>query len=174
MAARIEDSVRKLYEAIQKQKEVADYVQAVKQKEYLSISNWMFSNLKKGTEQFEVRLDDGEKYYTNPINLKVTRIRRKTLVWDLDMLRTVLGRTRYENVVNKTYTINNMSGLVAYLKTCGVDPKKFKQFIDVEQKLDEMKMDTLLEKGEITETEIKNCYHVEVGDPYFRLNEMKS
>lgn len=170
---RIEDSVRKLYEALTKQKQVSEYVQAVKQKEYLTISNWMFSNLKKGVESFEVRLDDGECYYMNPINLRVTRVRRKTMIWDVEMLRTVLGRNRYEKVVTKKYSINNMPGLIEYLKECGVDPKKFKTFISVETEVNEVSMDNMLERGEISELEIGNCYSIDVGDPYFKLTELK-
>lgn len=173
MNDRIEDSVRKLYEALKRKKEVDEYVEAVKKKEYLVISNYMFANMKKGVECFDIRLDDGETYYMNPISLKVTRIRKKKMVWDLERLRTFLGRSRYESVVNKRYEIINMPGLVKYLKSCGVDPKKFKTFLSVEQNVDETKMDAMLETGEIKQEEIRNCYTVEVGQPYFRLTEKK-
>lgn len=170
---RIEDSVRKLYDALQKQKKVQEYVEQVKKKEYLAINNYIFTSLKKGTESFVVRLDDGEDYYVNPISVRVTKVRRKILKWDFTLLRSVLGRSRYEKVVNKTYTIIDMQGLVKYLKKCNADPDIFRKFIDVKTEVDENVLDSCIERGEIKEEEIKNCYSVELGEPYFRLTKIR-
>lgn len=173
MSNSIEDSVRKLYEALRQKQETDEYVEAVRKKENIAISNWMFSNMKTGQESFLIRLDDGMKYYQNPVTLRVTRIRRKKLIFDLPKLKTVIGKKRYNKIVAKQYSIVNMEGLIEYLKTCGVDPKKFKQFIECRAEANESVLDVCLERGEITEAEIKNCYTVEIGEPYFRLTEIK-
>lgn len=171
---RIEDSVRHLYEALQRKRETETYLEAVKKKEYVSISNWMFSNLKKGIESFEIVLDDGASYYLNPKKIKVTRIRKKKIEWDLKKLKLCIGKKRFDKICEKQCTINNIDGLVAYLKTCGVDPKKFKNFVEVEKNINENILDAMLEKGEITETEIKGCYTVVVGEPYIKLTELRT
>lgn len=170
---KIEDSIRKLYEALEKQKEVSSYVEAVKKKEYLAISNYIFTSLPKGTESFVVRLDDGEKFYMEPVTVRVTRVRKKSLIWNFEKLLYNLGRTRYEKVVKKTYVVNNMTGLTEYLKKCGVDPKVFKKYINVETKLDEDKLNTEIELGKVKTEEINNCYELKVGEPYFKLTKLK-
>ena len=169
----IKDSVRKLYDAQQEKKQFDKYYEEVRKKEQLSISNFMFTNLPKDQNSFEIELDEGVGYYTNHMKLNVTRIRTKKVTWLLDKLKQRLGKDIYKDVVDKTYTVNDMQGLIRYLKTCGVDPKKFKKFIDVAEELDETKLDTYYETGALKKSDIEGCYDVKVGEPYIRLTELK-
>lgn len=169
----IKDSVRKLYEAQQEKKNFDKYYEEVRKKEQLMISNFMFTNLPKGQNSFEIELDEGATYYTNHVKVNVTRVRTKKITWLLDKLKQKLGKEIYNDVVDKTYTINDMQGLIKYLKTCGVDPKKFKKFIDVEEKLNETKLNTFYETGALRKSEIEGCYTVKMGEPYIRITEAK-
>lgn len=169
----IKDSVRKLYDAQQGKKQFDKYYEEVRKKEQLAISNFMFTSLPKGQNSFEIELDEGEGYYTNHVKLNVTRVRTKKVTWLLDKLKQKVGKDIYSEVVNKTYTVNDMQGLIRYLKTCGVDPKKFKRFIDVTEELDETKLDTYYETGALKTKDIEGCYTVKMGEPYIRITELK-
>ena len=169
----IKDSVRKLYDAQQEKKRFDKYYEEVRKKEQISISNFMFTNLPKDQNSFEIELDEGAGYYTNHVKLNVTRIRTKKVTWLLDKLKQKLGKDIYSEVVNKTYTINDMKGLIKYLKSCGVDPKKFKRFIDVTEELDETKLNTYYETGALKTKDIEDCYTVKMGEPYIRITELK-
>lgn len=169
----IKDSVRKLYDAQQEKKQFDKYYEEVRKKEQLSISNFMFTNLPKGKNSFEIELDEGVGYYTNHMKLNVTRIRTKRVTWLLDKLKQKLGKDTYKDVVDKTYTINDIQGLIKYLKSCGVDAKKFKKFIDVNETLNETKLNTYYETGALKKSDIEGCYDVKVGEPYIRLTELK-
>ena len=169
----IKGSVRKLYDAQQEKKQFDKYYEEVRKKEQLAISNFMFTSLPKGQNSFEIELDGGAGYYTNHVKLNVTRVRTKKVTWLLDKLKQKVGKDIYSDVVNKTYTVNDMQGLIRYLKTCGVDPKKFKRFIDVTEELDETKLDTYYETGALKTKDIEGCYTVKMGEPYIRITELK-
>ena len=169
----IKDSVRRLYDAQQEKKQFDKYYDEVRKKEQLSISNFMFTNLPKDQNSFEIELDEGAGYYTNHVKLNVTRIRTKKVTWLLDKLKQKLGKDVYSEVVDKTYTINDMQGLIKYLKSCEVDPKKFKKFIDVKEELDETKLNTYYETGALKKEDIEWCYDVKMGEPYIRITELK-
>lgn len=169
----IKDSVRKLYDAQQEKKQFDKYYEEVRKKEQLAISNFMFTSLPKGQNSFEIELDEGVGYYTNHVKLNVTRVRTKKVTWLLDKLKQKVGKDIYSEVVNKTYTVNDMQGLIRYLKTCGVEPKKFKRFIDVTEELDETKLDTYYETGALKTKDIEGCYTVKMGEPYIRITELK-
>lgn len=170
----IKESVQKLYKAQQDKKKFDKYYEDVRKKEQLCISNWMFSNLKNGENSFTVKLDNGMDFYSSPVTVTVTKVRRKKITWDLEALKKKLSKEKFITVVNKEYTVINMPGLVKYLKTCGVDAKKFKKFINVSETLDETKLDTMYETGKLKQEEIRGCYTIGMSEPYFRITEEKT
>lgn len=50
-------------------------------------------------------------------------------------------------VIDKSYTITDINRLIIYLKSCDVDPKAFKSFINVTKTVDEKKLDKLADLG---------------------------
>lgn len=170
----IKESVQKLYKAQQDKKKFDQYYDDVRKKEQLCISNWMFSNLKNGENSFTVKLDNGMDFYSSPVTVTVTKVRRKKITWNIEELKKKLSKEKFAIVVNKEYTVIDMPGLVKYLKQCGVDPKKFKKFINVSETLDETKLDTMYETGKLKQEEIKGCYTVGISEPYFRITEEKT
>lgn len=169
----IKGSVRRLYDAQREKKKFDAYYDAVRKKEQVAISNFMFTSLPSDVSYFEVVLDEGEHYYTNHVKLRITRVRNKKVVWFLEKIKKKLDKKIYNKIVDKTYTISNMPGLIEYLRSCGVDPKKFKTFIDVDERIDEQKLNICYETGEIKKSELAGCYNVTLGDPYIRLTELK-
>lgn len=169
----IKDSVRRLYELGQEKKKFDDYYNQVRKKEQLMVSNFMFSNLPKDENSFEITLDEGISFYTNPTKVIVTRIRTKKIFWFVEKLKEKLDKKTYSEIVDKTYTINDIEGLTKYLKSCGVDAKKFKKFIEVNEEVDETKLNNLYDRGEIKKKQIEDCYEVKLGEPYIRITEQK-
>ena len=169
----IKDSVRRLYELGQEKKKFDEYYNQVRKKEQLMVSNFMFSNLQKDENSFEITLDEGISFYTNPTKVIVTRIRTKKIFWFVEKLKEKLDKKTYNEIVDKTYTINDMEGLIKYLKSCGVDAKKFKKFIEVNEEVDETKLNNLYDRGEIKKKQIEDCYEVKLGEPYIRITEQK-
>ena len=169
----IKDSVRRLYELGQEKKKFDDYYNQVRKKEQLMVSNFMFSNLPKDENSFEITLDEGISFYTNQTKVIVTRIRTKKVFWLVEKLKEKLDKKTYNEIVDKTYTINDMEGLIKYLKSCGVDAKKFKKFIEVNEEVDETKLNNLYDRGEIKKKQIEDCYEVKLGEPYIRITEQK-
>ena len=169
----IKDSVRELYEAQIEKKEAEQYYNEVRKKEQIVISNYMFSNLPKGQENFEVTLDSGKQFYTNHVKLRVTRVRRTSVTWDTDKLKKALNKEQFKRATTKEYTITNMDGLVKYLKSCGVDPKKFKKYISVSTQVNTDALEQMYAVGEISQKDVKGCYTTEMGEPYMRLTELK-
>lgn len=171
--ALIKDSVRKIYEAQKRKNKVDEYYNEVRKKEQLAISNYIFTNLQKGENSFDVILDDGEDYYTNHVKLKVTRVRKKSITWDIDKLKKKLDKKVIKKIITKKYTINDMNGLVQYLKECGVNPKKFKKFLTVDEELNEIELNRLYDLGEISKEQVNGCYKMEMSEPYIKLTEQK-
>lgn len=170
----IEGSVRRLYEAKKKKAQVDKWYEEVKKKEQLAISNFMFTNVPRGEEHFDITLTEGIEYYTNHKHLGVTRVRRRKIVWDMKKLKERLSKAKYKAVVKKRYEIEDIDGLIKYLKKCGVDPKRFKSFLSVTETVDEKELNNLSELGTITENDIKGCYTVELSDPYIKITESKN
>lgn len=169
----IKSAVRRLWDATKEKKDFDEYYKVLREKEQLIISNWMFSNLPEGQDSFEIELDEGATYYRSPEKVRVTKVRCKKFVWDVQALKEKLNKNFFKEVVTKTYTVNNMPGLTKYLKSCGVDPITFKKFITVDAVVNEQKLSDAMEVGGITKKDIEGCYTVEVGEPYFRLSEVK-
>lgn len=169
----IKDSVRRLYELGHEKKKFDEYYNQVRKKEQLMVSNFMFSNLPKDENSFEITLDEGISFYTNPTKVIVTRVRMRKVFWFVEKLKEKLDKKTYNEIVDKTYTINDIEGLIKYLKSCGVDAKKFKKFIEVNEEVDETKLNNLYDRGEIKKKQIEDCYEVKLGEPYIRITEQK-
>lgn len=112
-------------------------------------------------------------YFGGQLNnnvLSVSKIERTSIEWDADKLSERLPKSVARKVIRKQYKIANMSGLVGYLKSCGVDPKQFAKYLTAEQTVDQQAIDRLGELGEITSKDINGCYTVRCQKPYFKLS----
>ena len=148
-----------------KQKYEALEAQYMEQKEKLSIRirNYMYS---QGYSSFDFRSREFG-------NVKVNHIVRKKIKWDVAKLKKKLPPELYAELVEKEYYISDMHGLVKYLKSCGVDPKKFKKYLIVTEKVNQKKMDELSEIGDITAEDIEGCYKLEEANGYLTINVKK-
>lgn len=103
-------------------------------------------------------------------NLIVTRIQSSKVEFNPDKLEKTLGKELAHDVIQKNYEVVDMSGLIAYLKECGISSKVFKSFISVRKTVNVKELDRLEELGKITAEQIKGCYTVKSQNPYFTVN----
>ncbi len=105
--------------------------------------------------------------------LKVIDVRPKRIEFDVSALEEKVDKELLNEFLDKKYVITNMDGLIRYLKSCGVNPKKFKSFVNVEKTVNKQKLDELSELGEITLDDLKGCYTVKESEGYLKISEVK-
>lgn len=107
--------------------------------------------------------DDSDSFW------KLTRSTPVKVEFDVDALQKKLGKKLSSQVVSTTATIDDLSGLIAYLKQFGVDPKVFKSFITVHKDVDKAALDQLEALGQIDKEDLVGTFEVKVGKPSFRV-----
>lgn len=101
--------------------------------------------------------------------ITVTRVAKTSIEWFADKLRQHVTKEVFSQCVKKRYEISDMKGLTRYLKSCGVDPKMFKQFISVEEVIDPDAIDRASERGLLETRDIRGCYLVHCSKPYYQV-----
>lgn len=99
--------------------------------------------------------------------LVVNRVQKTSVIFDIDALENNLSKEMSKDVIDKSYTITDINRLIIYLKSCGVDPKVFKSFINVTKTVDEKKLDKLADLGLIRKEQLEGCYTLKRKKPYF-------
>lgn len=99
--------------------------------------------------------------------LVVNRVQKTSVIFDIDALENNLSKEMSKDVIDKSYTITDINRLIIYLKSCGVDPKVFKSFINVTKTVDEKKLDKLADLGLIRKEQLEGCYTLKRQKPYF-------
>ena len=99
----------------------------------------------------------------------VNRIQKSSVRFDADKVEKALGKDVASQVIRKTYFIDDMEGLVEYLKACGVDGKTFKSFVRVEKTVDQDELDRLENCGVFSMDDIEGCYELVQSKPYFTV-----
>lgn len=175
----IKASIIRLYRARKELKRVKSEVEQISKEETKNIKNFMFSSLDKEQDSFDVLIDEGEQFYLSPVYLRVTKVTPRKVIWNLKELRNKLKKvmTKFEldQIIGRKYIVNDMPGLIDYLKTCDVDPNVFKQYISVEETLNENKLNNMYETGKLklTAKELSECYEMQEGESFIKLSEKK-
>ena len=107
-------------------------------------------------------------------SFKVTDVVQKKIIFDVEKLEKRLDREILNEVVEKEYKISDWDNLVKYLKSCGVNPKKFATFLTVEKTVNQSKMNELSKLGEITPEDIEGCYEVKENEGYIKISEIEN
>ena len=150
-------NVVRLYELTKSHRESEKEYNKEREKLQRDISNFLFTH---GIDGCEFRATIGN-FAKEPKVISAKRIKRKRITYFAEKLEKLLGKEKSKKVINKTYVINDFKGLVAYLKECGVDPKIFKTFIDVQREVDTKSLEQMYELGDVTLEEIKGSYNVD-------------
>lgn len=158
-----------LYELNEKFKRIKQQYETKKEALQTSIKNFMFIN---GINQANFLANQGSFAKDNK-NMGAKMITPCKVIFDADKLEEKLGKEVCKDFIVKECVIADMDGLVKYLKSCGVSPKKFKTFIEVRKQVDAKKIDELSNLGYITQEDIKGCYRLEKGTSYLKINVLK-
>ena len=100
------------------------------------------------------------------------RTQRQNIIFDADKVEKALKKVDKDFVdlaITKTYEINDMQGLVNYLKECGVDPKIFKSFVNVQKKVNNDALDNLFNVGKISIDTVSGCYEIDRKKPFYTV-----
>lgn len=133
------------------------------------ISNFLFVN---GINGFIARSVDGKN---QPIAYKVKKVIKNRVIYDADRVEEAIGKELASEIIEKEYTVNDMAGLISYLKDlkeCGVDPKVFKEFIDVSKNVNTSNLEQAYQLGKIDMQDLRGCYDVELISYYIDVKEV--
>lgn len=101
--------------------------------------------------------------------LVVNKVQKTSVIFDVNALENNLSKEMCKDVIDKSYTLTDINRLIIYLKSCGVDPKVFKSFINVTKTVDEKKLDKLADLGLIRKEQLEGCYTLKRKKPYFTV-----
>lgn len=153
------------FDKLQKYKAVKSKFDAIKDEFESEMESMFHGSDCNSMTVFNYNVSDDE-----PNALKVTKVERTSIKWDVDKLRKRIPSDIFKQVVHKEYRIVGMPQLIAYLKSCGVDPSIFKQHIVVEESVDQDAIDKMGELGYISAQRISGCYVVECNKPFFKVS----
>lgn len=149
-----------LYRLEQKYKIAKKQYEDEKKKLSLNVRNYMFS---KDYSQLDFKSREFG-------NVHVSNVIRKSIIWNIEKLKKKLDKDLIDQFVEKKYVVNNMPGLIKLLKEAGVNPRQFKKFINVEEKVNQQKMNELSEIGEIDREDIEGCYELKEAEGYLKIS----
>lgn len=130
------------------------------------ISNFLFVN---GIKAFIAKGSDGRN---QPVAYRVKKVYKNRVVYDAEKVENAVGKKLASEIIEKEYTVNDMVGLTAYLKECGVDPKVFKDFIDVSKTVNTAKLEQAYQLGKVEMKDLRGCYDVELISSYIDVKEV--
>lgn len=166
-------SVKRLYEAKKEYKKIETWYKEIRDKEQKVLNAFMLSYCEKGENDFSVVLKEGADYYRNHKKIKVQKIVRKSIVWDVAKIREKVGKALAEKFINRTYEITDYVGIVQMLYKYGVPPNSFKKYVRAIDTIDEKKLNQLSEMGELKKKDLVGCYKLVEGESYFRVMEVE-
>ena len=150
-----------------KQMEFSDIKKAFDQfkKSFEEEMELVFAESKTDSVSFSVGSDYKDELF-------VVKKRRRTYIkWNFQKLAKNLGNKLFKQVVNKKYIINDMLGLIEYLKSCNVDPNIFKKYIDVEYSLNEAELDNLELLGKVKAEQLEGCFNLSFSKPWYSVEK---
>lgn len=150
-----------------KQMEFSDIKKAFDQfkKSFEEEMELVFAESKTDSVSFSVGSDYKDELF-------VVKKRRRTYIkWNFQKLAKNLGNKLFKQVVNKKYIVNDMFGLIEYLKSCNVDPNIFKKYIDVEYSLNEAELDNLELLGKVKAEQLEGCFNLSFSKPWYSVEK---
>lgn len=145
-----------------------------KRKQKIDRANKLFDKYKKSFYSKMLNNDiDSIKvknFYSDDEEISATKIQSTTITFDVDKVEKKIGKKHASEIISKEYTISDFEGLIKYLKSIGANPKKFKQFIEVNKTIDRKKLDNLEELGLLSLDDLAGTYEVKVNNPYYKVS----
>lgn len=160
------ESVLKLHEKTKRFKEVESRFKQIKAECTETIDRYFRENDIEKSAMVEA--DD-----VIPMNIKVSKVERTQVSFNADKVEKALPKSIAYQVITKKYEINDIQGLIAYLKSRDVDPKIFKSFLNITKSVNVRELERLNDLGEFDESDLNGCFTVTRFDPYYKLKTEK-
>ena len=138
--------------------------------EFYSAMDELFSEINVTGARDELNLDCYNWLHSG-IEVSVKRISRTKVTYNMPLLHSIL-RSDWRKVIKRKYTITDIEGLTAYLRSCGVDAKKFKSFLSIEESVDEKALDQMLNIGYVRVENIRPAMKIEEVSRYYKITEV--
>lgn len=140
-------------------------------KEYFEeVMNEYFEKNSIGSEGLRIEYPSDQLGFGGAVTVK--RSQRTTVIFDPDKVEKVIRRKVADEqivVVEKQYKINDIGGLVAYLRSIGADPAIFKSFISVDKTVKQDALEQLEKLGKISADDLKGCYETKLSKPFYQI-----
>lgn len=91
------------------------------------------------------------------------KIERIYISYYAEKLKKQLGKEKSNEIMDKQYIINDIDSLVKLLKNSGVDAKKFKKYLIINEQVNKEKIRKLFEVGDVTKEDLKGCYEAKLS-----------
>ncbi len=123
--------------------------------------------------------DDSVTFTMGSKNYKVTDVNPKKIIWDVDKLldrfkKRKVSKEITQQVIKKSYAISDWNGFAELLSQHGMKPSDVKPFLTVETKVDQKKMDSLSDVGDLSAEDVEGCFTVENTNGYVKLTEWET
>ena len=142
-----------------------------RQQEKVKEMNSKFDTFKKKfyKKMLDYNIDSKEIIYGDKA-ISATKVQSTKINFDIPKLEKILDEDILDEIIEKQYSINDMQGLIEYLKSCGVNPKKFRSFLNVSKSIDQSKLNNLQALGKIELEDLEGAYTVTLNNPYYRVS----
>lgn len=166
---KFKEAVLLLNAKTQKFKEIKAKYEKIKEECVLTIDNYFNKHKAEKTASFNIMSLEDFGY----TNVRVNKVQKSTVNFIPEKVEEAIGKELSSDVIIKSYTINDMQGLINYLKECDVDPNIFKEFVDVRKGIDTQELERLEAIGKISKEQLEDCYTVEKAKPYYTIKTGK-
>lgn len=83
---------------------------------------------------------------------------RTNITYDMEALRKALSKPQLNSITDVKYSIRDWKGFISELQKHDLSPKLFKPYISVDREVNPSKLNSVYEKGELSLSDISNCY----------------
>lgn len=101
-----------------------------------------------------------------PDIIKCTVCERKTLSYNVQRAKELLGRKRLNSILDKDYSIGDIEKLKELAKSHGISVNELKSCLEVQEKINSKKLDQAYNLGEIDDEEVEEFVKVDTTSKY--------
>ena len=168
--SKVIELLQKMYSEKVKSEKVVESYDKLKRDTTNQVAEYFTEN---GLKNIAFEIED-ENAIAGKSFVSATMCEKQKVDFDIQKLKKVLSKEHQQEVINKTYEIQNPQMLFTYLKSCGVDANYFKQFLTITEKVDSKKLDKLYELGKIEKDDLNGTFTVGNVTKYITFRNKKS
>ena len=150
----IYDKLKRYDESNKKVKEVNERFNSMK----VRMNKLLFNRFGEDSNQLAIKPDEND---LEAKSIKISRVDRIMVDFNIPKMKKQVNKKALKKVISKQYVVNDILGLVNYLKEIGADAEIVKSFIGTIETVDQKQLDKCYSLGEVSDEEIKGVYEVD-------------